>query len=850
VTWETGQHQNRGPPFTKTDAKCGRARERWRAPESPTSPRRHVQRALGLPLKVCAHGRADFSHYLAQLSHIHTHIAKDPDHFIILVFTRLDRLLRTLRPARSIVLAMDGPAPLAKLLTQRSRRRRAGRREAKAVAADEAALPPSSSSAESSEEDEGDNALSSLALTPGTPVMARLQAALEYWCFARLGRPPRRGAPPTGRPPAIELSSAGVPGEGELKLLARLLYPGGAIPAGPDDTHCVVGGDSDLLLMAMGAPTAGRAVWVLTDDGRSGGGGGGGGGRGRPPRGAPRFFSVTGLDTALQIQQGGGGAAQRASKSARPPQPSTVPVAFPTGGAALRPVRLPTPPAPLPSSSSPASTAARRDLAAISILASGNDYLPAVRGVRLAPTWRAYLDATKPGAYLAGRTLVVDLPTAEGPSVGVDTGVLLHLFEAGGGWRSGDAWRAVAAAGGGGDGGGAPPPPPPPPLPVEEAAAGEDDELRPPADPASYLDGLAWVLAMYATGVCPDYRFVYDARGPGVDQVARAAVAAGGGVWRPTSLSARPALPPAVCAAALLPPGPRGRRLAPAPLRPLWDTGSPVADLYAVCDQCEALADAAGAAQTALGNAMGELRAATPINSRPGGGGPRRSTTRPAAGTPRPMPPSVRLSDSEIDALASRVDALRDKARSVSAAQRAHQRSFHPYAPFPLARLEAAVRDALAAAAAVPASDEDESDSGGGLTLPPESMLAFDEPRLYQRGLVRPAAPGGGGARPPPPITLPLPPCPRMSPLERDLAFEVTIGPAGGGGSVGRRPATAAAPGGKGTPRRRPPPLGGRSGPQKAVRPPPAAPTVMLARTTPVNPVRPRMLARPALVFV
>ena len=776
---------------------------------------------VGTRRKRGATAGAGSPHPRSPFSHIHTSPAKDPDHFILLVFARLDRLLRLLRPAKSLVLAMDGPAPLAKLLTQRSRRKKGARKETRAVAAS------SGEGVDEGEDDEGGGALSSLALTPGTPVMARLQGALEYWCLARLGRPARGGGPPAspswGRPPAIELSSAGVPGEGELKLLARLLHPGGAVSGAPTDTHCVVGGDSDLLLMAMGAPVADRAVWVLTDDGRSSGGGGGGGGRGRgrggPPRGAPLFFSVAGLDAALQRAQAGGGREEGKGAAAaslpRPPRP------------------LPAPPPPPPS---PASAAARRDLAAISIMTSGNDYLPSVRGLRLGPTWRAYLGATRPGGPLAGRALVVDLPPAprssSPPLVGLDTAVLLHLLEASGGWRGGAAWREAQR-----EGQAAPPPPPsalnlpPPPAPRAAAAAAaapvaslsldtdEDDEPRPPADPAAYLDGLAWVLAMYASGVCPDYRFVYDARGPGVDQVAAAAAAAGaggGGLWVPTRLAGRPALPPAVCAAALLPPGPRGRRLAPPSLRPLWDAGSPVADLYTVCEKCEALADASGQAQAALAGAVGALKAATdgfpqPALARGGAGRGRGRPPRPSP--PRPSPP-VNTSKDALTALEDRVDAARARARTVAARARAHQRSVHPYAPFPLARLEAAVRGALSAAGGV--VDDDEAGGSGVPAPPPEALLSFDEPRLYQRRAGPPRhAPGGGSGRPPL-ITLPPPPTPRLSPLEPALAAEVFVGPAGGGGSVGVRPMT-----GKGPPHRRLPLVGA---PKRAPRPPPPAP--------------------------
>ena len=82
----------------------------------------------------------------------------------MILFARLDRLLRSARPARGVLLALDGPAPLAKLLTQRARRRRAGRRESKGG---------------------GKGGLSSLALTPGTEFMARVEARDGFWASGR-----------------------------------------------------------------------------------------------------------------------------------------------------------------------------------------------------------------------------------------------------------------------------------------------------------------------------------------------------------------------------------------------------------------------------------------------------------------------------------------------------------------------------------------------------------------------------------------------------------------------------------------------------------------------------------------
>lgn len=114
-----------------------------------------------------------------------------------------------------MVLALNGPAPLAKLLTQRLRRKRAGRKATRAeeaeaeeflsAAADDDDAPPSPS-----------GSLNSLHLTPGSPLMRFVADALEYFICARL-----EGSAALKRV-QWELSGADVPGEGELKLLSRL----------------------------------------------------------------------------------------------------------------------------------------------------------------------------------------------------------------------------------------------------------------------------------------------------------------------------------------------------------------------------------------------------------------------------------------------------------------------------------------------------------------------------------------------------------------------------------------------------------------------------------------------------
>jgi len=609
----------------------------------------------------------------------------------MLVFSRLDALMAAARPRAACVLALDGPAPLAKLLTQRRRRRRAGRKEGEGRPdrkGARAAPPP------------GEPPLSSLALTPGSPFMAFVEAALEYYVCARLG---------AGRWPGLqlELSGAGVPGEGEVKLLARLAAGHWAGPAASAGTHCLVGGDSDLLLMAA-ACRADGPVFVMVDDPRPArrSGSGRGGGDRYPPPTPPRLFSVAALDAALGRALGGA------------------------------------PPARL--------AAARRDLALLAVAACGNDYLPPLTGLTLPAAWRAYLRAA--AAENPPPPLVA---VADDGAVTIDAYALAGLLEAvtGGDPAAGGAPPAAAAAG----------------------SDDDDDDFRPPADPPSYAGGLAWLLAAYVTGRCVDYRFVYDGRGPHAADLARALRQGPPSIAPPHP--ARPPLPPAVCAAALLPPGEPGRDAAPRALRGLWSEGSPVADLYAGCAVCDSLSTRAAGAQRAMLVALETARAAA------------KEAGAPAVAAPR----------------TPKVEAARAAVRAAAMARRAHVRTVHPYEPFPLARLEAAVAAALA------------EEAGPDAPLDAALLSPFGHASRYWRP--------GGRLPPGPPCPLPAPPAARLPPLDpsrppvaRERLLEVGVG--------GAPAAAPAAPGGRPKP---PLPRAKKVRPPAARRARPAAPAAPAA---------------------
>lgn len=73
----------------------------------------------------------EFDHVCIDVNHmLHAaaHRCKTPDKLPFALFSELDRILRTCRPAKSVVLAVDGPAPIGKICTARKRREAAARK--------------------------------------------------------------------------------------------------------------------------------------------------------------------------------------------------------------------------------------------------------------------------------------------------------------------------------------------------------------------------------------------------------------------------------------------------------------------------------------------------------------------------------------------------------------------------------------------------------------------------------------------------------------------------------------------------------------------------------------------------
>jgi len=710
--------------------------------------------------------------------------------FHLLLHRRLDTLLATLSPNQRVVLAMDGPAPLAKLLEQRRRRRResdrsenlekegiAAANEVAAVAAGAAgndATPPLKSKFNSA----GRNAVSPLFLTTGTVFMLEVHNSLVYYICQRLTDPRFKHL-------HFELSDSTVKGEGELKILSRLLDSAAEGNHGNanEQTHAVVGGDSDLLVMAIASGQRHVLIW---DE--------------RPQR---RHRSTSAFDRdKLEALW------RKTHLSEDATQTDIANLGL--------------------------------DLALLAIISSGNDYLPGCQGLGLQNKgqpglWSLYLDMRNQPEW-KDRSLIIRVCDEEcgsvdgnsnngeeetennnnpkksihrddgrdkiitesnttrnnntygdvnlgqgGVYVSIDRPVLAALLrrytdqrfalnddgsrgggssfsgkkQTSGAWNFGMKKKLGRESSGATDStisgsttstdgnanstsaaktesiystGSAPG------SPIAGMNNVRDQSLyhpwRPPADVEAYIEGLEWVLTMYGTGAVSDYRFSYPGAPPtiptfiealegihtctttsGSSEVELAEEAGAVGLLQESynsSLTFTPSIDedeeeqqtligipskqqatrmkasraglqpliPAACALALLPA--RSRRQAASPLRHLMDADSPVAEIYAVCKECQALS----AEVRTVSAQMDEVRT-------------KLAALQHKLGSAAPDADEVHDVEGDLIAASEVFEAAQDKLkvilRELSKSQQEHFKEKHPFKPFPTDVLEAAV---------------------------------------------------------------------------------------------------------------------------------------------------------------
>lgn len=188
-------------------------------------------------------------HQAARRSHSRMSLA-------MIIFRELDQILRSCIPRKSVFFAFDGPAPIAKLITQRKRRHKTSTEYTQNAATGSAPRTQQTSQAQASHvprrrhghatsrqrTTNARRAISRLELTPGVDTLYFLQAAIEHWSFSRLKNDSRYSNV------AIYVSGADVPGEGELKVID--FYRVSEVCA-PTDSLVIVGGDADIMLQGL-----------------------------------------------------------------------------------------------------------------------------------------------------------------------------------------------------------------------------------------------------------------------------------------------------------------------------------------------------------------------------------------------------------------------------------------------------------------------------------------------------------------------------------------------------------------------------------------------------------------------
>ncbi|KAG1676125.1 hypothetical protein FOA52_004965 [Chlamydomonas sp. UWO 241] len=169
--------------------------------------------------------------------------SKSWEHFHKNLHIRLNRVLESINPRKSVMIAVDGPAPLAKLLTQRERRKK-GARDSAGLKAKKGGDKKGRGGRGHADADDAASlsVLTGNALTPGTRFMLDVSTSLVSWACSRVASQRYSHL-------AIEVSDGTVKGEGEVKILGRMARPWCALS--DDDTHAILGDDADLVLMAM-----------------------------------------------------------------------------------------------------------------------------------------------------------------------------------------------------------------------------------------------------------------------------------------------------------------------------------------------------------------------------------------------------------------------------------------------------------------------------------------------------------------------------------------------------------------------------------------------------------------------
>ena len=170
-------------------------------------------------------------------------LPKDEEEMMLRIFSMVDELVSIVRPRKLLYLALDGPAPRAKINQQRARRFKAAREQESHLQSEhevEAMLKQSGRRPPSKPKSWDRNVI-----TPGTYFMEKVTEALQWYVHERCNNDPYF------EKLTVIFSDGSVPGEGEHKIMNYIRAARTRPYYNPNTRHCVYGMDADLVMLAL-----------------------------------------------------------------------------------------------------------------------------------------------------------------------------------------------------------------------------------------------------------------------------------------------------------------------------------------------------------------------------------------------------------------------------------------------------------------------------------------------------------------------------------------------------------------------------------------------------------------------